>query len=106
MLGVNNPEPIEEGAPIDKPSTFVDKETGKKLLRVPKTPLYYVKDGLLFNSVVDVGGIPLIRQDEKAYYVEAPKDRQYGPRKDAEEENLSQIRELPPEEAEVVLPRV
>ena len=73
-------------------------------MRVPKTRLYYVKDGMLMNAAVDVGGVPLLRQDEKAYYVEAPKERRYATPKD--DEALSPIRELPASEAEVVTPGV
>jgi FG-GAP-like repeat len=91
-------------------TTIVDKETGKKLLRIPKQILYREKDGRLFHSVVSGGpGLLIVRQDEKAYFVIAPPDRPKPDPKKAgapEPVDLEPIVELPASEAAVVTPKI
>ncbi len=90
-------------------TTIVDKETGRELLRIPKQPLYYEKDGRLVLSVINGAGIPIFRQDEKAYYVIAPPaPPKAEPKKPGEKEDddLKPIVELPASEAEVVTPKI
>lgn len=90
-------------------SYVVDKETGKKLERIPKTRSLFVKDGLLFNAQVMGGGIgtPIVREDADAYYVEAIEPKaapvtRPGPQSRPSE--TARAREFPESEAEVVTP--
>ena len=115
LFGLKEPAAVdeEEGKPEDSPSTFVDPQTGKKMMRVPKSPIYYTRNGRLFNSIVnDKVGIPLVSEDEKAYYIVAPAERPKpdaarGPRTNPEElRDLHPIVEIAPEEAEAVTPPV
>jgi FG-GAP-like repeat len=108
LLGRKQPEPVaqEMGDEEDAPATLVDPQTGKKLARIPKSRIYYVKDGLLYNAIVALPGMPYVREDEKAYYIDV------GPEKTpakAEGEtpppDLKPIFELAASEAEVVTPK-
>jgi hypothetical protein len=116
LLGVKKrPEdlkklPEEMGDEEDLPSTIVDPATGKKLMRIPKSRVYYVKDGLLYNAIVSLPGAPFVREDDKAYYVEVPTEKP-APKKGAKDsvhdtEDLKTIVELPASEAEVITPRL
>jgi hypothetical protein len=90
-------------------TTVVDKETGKKLLRIPKQALYYEKDGHLINAAVSGPGLLIMRQDEKAYFVIAPPDPpKPGPKKAGAPEpgDLEPIIELPASEAAIVTPKI
>ena len=87
----------------------MDPETGKKLLRIAKQPFYYEKDGRLFNSVVAAPGLPIVRKDERSYFVLAPPDPPKPDPKKAGEpapEDLKPIVELPASEAAVVTPKI
>ena len=44
-------------------------------MRIPKSRVYYVKDGLLYNAIVALPGMPFVREDDKAYYVEAAPEK-------------------------------
>lgn len=96
----------EEPGPDLRPSIVVDEATGARLERIPKGRSYFVKDGMLFNaSIGNLPGIPLVREDAEAYYVEAPPEVKA--RKAAVDDNtdgLGEIVELPESEAEVVTP--
>ena len=109
LLGLQTPADVpggETGEP--ETSTVVDAETGRKLLRIKKQVFYYEKEGRLFNSVVVGPGLPIVRQDEKAYFVLAPPDPpKSDPRKAGapEPDDLKPIVELPASEAAVVTPK-
>jgi hypothetical protein len=110
LLGLQAPAdvPGEETGEMQT-ATVVDKETGKKLLRIPKQPLYYEKDGRLIHSIVTGPGVPIVRQDEKAYFVLAPPDSPKPDPKKAgapEPDDLKPIVELPASEAAVVTPKI
>jgi VCBS repeat protein len=108
LLGLEAPAEVP-GGQAGEFQTMVDPETGRKLLRIAKSVLYYEKDGHLFNSVVTGPGVPIVRQDEKAYFVLAPAD---APKPDPrtagapEPEDLKPIIELPASEGAVVTPRI
>ncbi len=94
--------------------TVFDPVSGKKLNRIPKSPLLYVVRGRLYNSIVKVGGgLPLVREDEKAYYVEAPAERKppepsgsAGQAAPKEPQAPSPVIEVAAEEAEIVTPLI
>ena len=109
LLGLQAPAEVPgEDTDEFQTTSVVDKETGKKLLRIPKQIMYHEKDGRLFHSVVSGPGLPIFRQDEKAYFVLAPPD---APKPDpkkagaAEPDDLEPIVELPASEAAVVTPK-
>ncbi|MCM3875691.1 MAG: VCBS repeat-containing protein [Thermoanaerobaculia bacterium] len=109
LLGLQTPAdvPGEETGELAT-TTVVDKETGKKLLRIPKQSVYYEKEGRLIHSVVSGPGLPILRQDEKAYFVLAPPDApKPDPRKAGapDPDDLKPIVELPASEAAVVTPK-
>ncbi len=108
LLGLKAPADVpgeETGEP--ETETIVDPETGKKILQIRKQILYYEKDGRLFNAVVVGPGLPILRQDEKAYYVLAPPDPpKRDPRKTDTPDDLKPIVELPSSEAAVVTPKI
>ena len=109
-LGLQAPASVpDEGDGEMQTTSFVDKETGKKLLRIPKQPLYYEKDGHLLHAAVIGPGLAIVRQDAKAYYVLAPPDEPKREPKKAgappETEGLEPIVELPASEAAVVTPK-
>jgi hypothetical protein len=106
LLGLKAPADVEE-SPAD-PVPFDDPATGKRLLRLPKGGLYYEKDGRLFLSIVSSPGFPIVRQDEKSYFVEAPKERKKPDPKQRSEapDDLKPLVELPKSEAEIVTPKV
>jgi hypothetical protein len=106
LFGLKAPADVDD-APAE-PVPFDDPETGKRLLRLPKGGLYFEKDGRVFLPIVSSSGFPIVRQDETAYFVEAPKERKKpDPKKPAEApEDLKPLVELPPSEAELVTPKV
>lgn len=117
LLGLKAPAAVdeEEGKPEDSPSTFVDPKTGTKMMRIPKTPLYYVKNGRLFNVIVsDKAGLALVSEDEKAYYIAAaadrkPKAKTAGSKETATSDELRDLHpivELAADETEAVTPPV
>jgi hypothetical protein len=102
-----------EGAARPKAEVILDPATGKRLLKVPKSPTLVVRNGRLVSTIVHVGeGIPLVREDEGFYYVEAGPEvtPQMIAKNRAEEEakaaSQTRIFEIPKEEAEVVAPPV
>ncbi len=108
LLGVANPRDVEgeEASSERETTTFKDAETGKTLMRVPKGPPYYAKDGKLYSGIVVLDGVPLVREDAGAWYVEAPEALKIVPQKAGEGENLPTIFEVPADEAELVTPKV
>jgi FG-GAP-like repeat len=98
--------------PDDRPSIVVDPKTKERLERIPKNPVYFVRQGRLFNALLaDTEGVPLVREDAKAYYVKALAE----PSSAAEEQRKRQealeadpprigIVEISAEEVEVVAP--
>ena len=109
LLGVSNPKDVEgEERSTEHDTTLVkDAETGKMLMRVPKGPPYYEKDGKLFSGIVQLDGIPLVREDAGAWYVEAPPAMKVVPQKGGDGGgDLPPIFEVPADEATVVTPKV
>jgi len=111
LLGLKPPPPPasapEMGDEEDVPSTVVDPQTGRKLMRVPKSSVYYVKGGLLYNSIVHLPGMPYVREDEKAYYVElAPEKPLAKAGGETPAPDLKPIFEVAASEAELVTPKV
>ncbi|MFI5182287.1 MAG: FG-GAP repeat domain-containing protein [Thermoanaerobaculia bacterium] len=122
LLGGKKQKP--EGPPEDdtgeiertdeKTVIVVDPDTGQRLQKVPKNPTLFVKDGRLFSAIITptIGGIPLVRQDEKYYYIAAPREpspeeiAKRQARNEASAAALPQIFEVPKEEAELVTPRI
>jgi FG-GAP-like repeat len=108
LLGLQAPADVrEDDADRYETTTVVDKETGRKLLRIPKQIVYYERDGRLFSSLVVGPGIPIFRQDESAYFVLAPEAPKTDPKKAdaAAPEDLKPIIELPASESAVVTPK-
>ncbi len=110
LLGLQPPAPVPGEETGEVPTTtVVDPDTGKKLLRIPKQILYYEKGGRLFNAVVVGPGLPIVREDDKAYFILAPPERPKpapGKAGEPEPEDLKPIIELPASEAAVVTPKV
>ncbi|MEO8586085.1 MAG: VCBS repeat-containing protein [Acidobacteriota bacterium] len=112
LLGLKAPVPraAEMGDEEEGPTTVVDPQTGRKLMRVPKSKVYYVKNGLLYNAIVNLPGAPYVREDEKAYYIETGPDKPVAPapgeKKEKTPAELRPIVELPASEAAVVTPGV
>jgi hypothetical protein len=106
LTGLKPPADVDE-APAD-PVPFVDPETGRRLLKLPKGGLYYERDGKVHLAIVNSPGFPVVRQDETAYYVEAPPEKKKpdpnAKKADAPEE-LATLVELPKSEAELVTPK-
>lgn len=92
------------------PVVFVDPATGKKMERIPKNPaLYVVRGRLYFAGLAASKGIPLVREDADAYYVEVKAEKpvapQASPTPAAESlEGLKPIVEVPEEEAVEIVP--
>ena len=109
LMGVG-PSDAEDRAHAPEPwLVFDDAATGKKLQRIPKHPTFRVVNGELRNMVLgyEIRGIPLVREDEGFYYVEAPKPA--GPaaataEAPSEDLQLQRIVEYPPAEYEAATP--
>ncbi len=107
LTGLKPPAEVDE-APAE-PKPFVDPETGKRLLRLPKGGLYYEKDGRVFLAIVNSAGFPIVRQDATAYFVEAPPERKKPDPKAAQTEapeDLNPVVEMPASETAVVTPKI
>jgi hypothetical protein len=118
LFGLKEPAAViddEQEKAEDSPSTFVDPKTGEKVMRIPKSPILYARNGHLFNSIVqDTVGFPLLSEDEKAYYIAAPGDSKAKPKaagsgivaSSDELQNLHPIIEISADETEAVTPPV
>ncbi len=112
LLGLKAPAdvPGEETGAEPQSATIVDAETGKKLLRIPKQQLVLREGGTSSSTPSCVGpGLPIVRQDEKAYYVLAPPEAPKPDPKNAAcrtPDDLKPIVELPASEAAVVTPKI
>jgi hypothetical protein len=98
----------EEGQ-VANPVPFVDPETGRRVLQIPKGGLgtqYYEKNGRLFLAMVSSPGVPILRQDDKSWIVAAPPEPK---KRDATApppvEDQEPMIEMPKIEAEVVTPK-
>lgn len=87
-----------------------DPATGRKLQRIPKSKVLYVVDGSLRHSLmrgIDFS-IPIVREDEEAYFVEAPPDKFAEVSKPEEGDpppsDLVRIFDAPKDEKDVVVP--
>ncbi len=106
LMGLKPPADVDE-APAE-PVPFLDPDTGKRLLRLPKGGLYYEKDGRVFLAIVNSAGFPIVRQDETAFFVEAPRERKRPDPKSVKPEapeDLNPLVEMPASEAAVVTPK-
>jgi hypothetical protein len=97
-----------KAAPTDS-EVVVDPQTGRRLQRIPKSPIYYVVKGELINALLhNKTGVPLVKEDDEAYYVDAPPEAKPAPPTPAatplEEEKLKPILSLPAAESETVTP--
>jgi hypothetical protein len=109
LLGLKQPAPVapEAGDEEDLPSTAVDPGTGRKLMRIPKSNVYYVKNGLLFNAIVNLPGTPFVREDAKAYYIDVgPEKTPAKAESKTPPPDLQPIFEVAASEAELVTPKV
>ncbi len=101
----------EEGALKPSEEIVVDPVTKQRLQRVPKGRSFYVKSGRLYSAVVnDPVGFPVVKEDEKFWYVPAPDEAtpeaKEQARLRAEQITKAYIYEVPDVEAETVTPRV
>lgn len=108
-LGLKKPAEVEgeeqPEAPESKP--FVDPETGKRLVRIRKGGQYYERDGRVFLAMVGGPGVPIVRQDAEAYFVDAPAERKKpDPKAAPEPADLQPIVEMPARESEAVTPKI
>ncbi|MEO7919470.1 MAG: VCBS repeat-containing protein, partial [Thermoanaerobaculia bacterium] len=105
MSGV---EKAEATAPhVDEIVT--DPKTGQKQLRLPKTPSYYAVRGRLYLSIVrDSEGVPLLREDKDAWYVEPVRERPVSARArpTGDEPTPYRIVDVPLAETEIVTPAI
>ena len=117
LFGLIKPAAVDDEVekPEDSPSTFVDPKTGQKMMRIPKSPVYYTRNGRLFNAIVnDNVGLFLVSEDEKAYTIAAPGEGKAKPTaahpgetaNSDELRNLHPIVEMPADETETVTPPV
>ena len=117
LFGLIKPAAVDDEVekPEDSPSTFVDPKTGQKMMRIPKSPVYYTRNGRLFNAIVnDNVGLFLVSEDEKAYIIAAPGEGNAKPTaahpgetaNSDELRNLHPIVEMPADETETVTPPV
>lgn len=95
-------EPREEWVVVD------DAVTGRKLQRIPKNETLSVVDGKLRHALLNpkMFSLPLVREDERFYYVEPPTARPKKPGQGEEPmpEGLKPVRDVPPSEYDVVTP--
>ncbi len=111
LLGVRPPveNAGEEDGQVAAPVPYVDPETGRRVLSIPKGGVgtqYYEKNGRLFLAMVSSGGVPILRQDDKAWIVEAPAEpKKRDPNAAPAVEDQEPIYEVPKIEAEVVAPK-
>ena len=111
LLGMRTPADVEgEGSGQAAPVPFLDLETGRRALRILKGGVanqYYERDGQLHLAMVAGPGIVILRQDDKAWIVEAPPElKKRDPQAAPEAEDMQPVFELPQSEAEVVTPKV
>ncbi|HKC24695.1 MAG TPA: VCBS repeat-containing protein [Thermoanaerobaculia bacterium] len=98
-------------AESDRPPIEIvtDPKTGEKQQRIEKAPIYNAVRGRLYNAAVHGGGIPILREDDKAYYVAVPEEaspealKTAAARQDAV--SMPTIIDIPADEAEVVAPK-
>jgi hypothetical protein len=103
------PEGEAESEPSLPAERVFDEKTGVWLERIPKSKSVFVKDGIVFHRFAVQGlGIPLVREDESAYYIEASNQKADGTERPevSETAGLAQIMEYPASEGEVVEPPV
>jgi hypothetical protein len=98
----------EDRPPLD---IVTDPKSGQKMQRILKSPVYQKVRGRLYNAAVHGGGgEPILKEDDKYYYVAVPEDptpealKQAADRQDRDEK-LPPILEIPAEEADVVAPK-
>lgn len=100
----------EAGSGQEEPWIIVtDEATGKKLQRIPRSETLRAEGGKLRHTLLNPAmfSLDLVREDEKYYYVDAPRDAARARKTEVEEapEGLEPIVEVPPGEYEVVTPK-
>lgn len=112
IQGLSPERADSDAADAEEWVVFTDEETGRRLQRVPKLPTLKVENGQLRHMQLNpnMASLPLVREDEKYYYVEAPADRERkAPDAGGAEkppEDLLPIVEIDPLEGEAVSPPV
>jgi len=105
--------PLEKEAPMAPAEEWLivtDKETGRKLQRIPKSQTLRVENGKLRHTLLNPNMflLDLVREDEGFYYVEAPKDPEPkappAPGEEPVPEGLAPLVDVPQIEYEVVAP--
>lgn len=104
------PLPEEDERPSAPPVIVVDPKTGVRLERIPKSNSVFLKDGEVHHRfALSRLGIPLVREDAEAYYVEAAPERKPGAKPEEQPSVAADLRgilEFPASEGEVVKPPV
>lgn len=105
-------EKIEPPSQVDEWTVFTDKETGRRLQRIPKSPSLRVENGKLRHAQLNPAMflLDLVREDEDFYYVDAPPERKAAGKQGMDDmevpEGLAPLVDVPEIEYEVVAPPV
>lgn len=104
------PDPVPSDVHEEPWIIVTDEATGKKLQRIPKSPMLRSDGKKVRHTLLNPAmfSLDLVREDEKYYYVDAPPDGTSKPRAQVEKapEGLAPIVEIPEGEYEVVAPKV
>lgn len=112
MAGQPPLEKVEPPSQVDEWTVFTDKETGRRLQRIPKSPSLRVENGKLRHVQLNPNMflLDLVREDEGFYYVDAPPERTPARKQAMDEmevpEGLAPLVDVPESEYEVVAPPV
>lgn len=109
LAGLPPLEKAEPTTPPDEWLIFDDKATGRRLQRIPKGQTLRVENGKLRHTLLNPNMflLDLVREDEKYYYVDAPKEPTKEALREADDqgiEGLNPLIEAPEIEYEVVAP--
>lgn len=109
LSGLPPLEKAEATTPPDEWVIFKDKETGRRVQRIPKGPLLRVENGKLRHALLnpEMFLIDLVREDDKFYYVEAPPEPSAEAQRLADvdvPDGLDRLVDVPSIEYEVVAP--
>ncbi len=106
LLGLRPPADVEGEGPTANPKPFLDPQTGKRVLQIPRGGQYYEKDGRIFLAMVQSSGFQILRKDDASWIVEAPPEpKKAAPNAEPEPGDLKPIFEVPASEAGVVTPK-
>jgi len=100
-------DPGDEDTAVKAGETIVtDPVSGAKLMRIPKLPPNYAKNGRLYSSIVRFDAGVILREDAEAWYIAVPPPMKIKPAASSAPEDLAPIYEMPAGEAETVTPAV